>query len=402
MIRIEDYEQYIGAEAVERIVTKAKPLRDRHIAHLNSTYYGGGVAELLGSMVLLFNGLGIKTGWRIIQGNPDFFSITKKMHNGLQGGEINLTERKKQIYEDIVCENAIRNHLDHDMVIIHDPQPLPLIHHYRKHGPWIWRCHVDLTRPHKELWNYLTPFIERYDAVVFSIKEYMQNLKTPVVFIMPAIDPFVIKNREMSEEEKDERLKHYDIPTDLPLVVQVSRFDVWKDPRGVIEAFRLARKEVDCTLVLLGNVATDDPEGVEVYESLLEAQEERIIILSVQDTALVNALQSRAAVVLQKSLREGFGLTVAEAMWKGTPVIGGNVGGIRYQIEDGVNGFLVSSVEQAAERIVMLLKDEKLRKEIGRKARETVKERFLMSRYVEQYLDLFNSFETIYRLNYRA
>lgn len=401
-IRIEDYEKYIGAEKVERILKKAKPLQDRHIAHVNSTYYGGGVAELLSSMVLLLNGLGIKTGWRILQGNPDFFSITKKMHNALQGGDINLSERKKQIYEDIICENAIRNHLDHDLVIIHDPQPLPMITHYRKYGPWIWRCHVDLTNPNRELWNYLTPFIEKYDAVIFSIKEYLQNLKTPIVFFMPAIDPFVIKNRELSEEEKDERLSHYNIPTDLPLVVQVSRFDVWKDPKGVIEAFKIARKEVDCTLVLLGNVATDDPEGVEVYESLLKEQEDRIILLSVQDTALVNALQCRATVVLQKSLREGFGLTVAEAMWKGTPVIGGNVGGIRYQIEDGVNGYLVSSNEQAADRIVRLLKDEKLRKEMGKKAKETVRERFLMSRYVEQYLDLFNSFETIYRLNYRA
>ncbi len=399
MIRIEDYEQHIGAEAVERIIGKAKPLQDRHIAHINSTYYGGGVAELLSSMVLLLNGLGIKTGWRIIQGTPDFFSITKKMHNALQGGEINLSQRKKAIYEDVVIENAIRNHLeDHDLVIVHDPQPLPLINHYRKRGPWIWRCHVDLTKPNKELWDYLAPHIERYDAVVFSLKEYVQNLKTPIVFIMPAIDPFTIKNRKMNEEEKDERLNHHNIPTDLPLVVQVSRFDIWKDPKGVIEAFKIARKEVDCTLVLLGNVATDDPEGAHVYESLLSAQEERIIILSVQDTALVNALQSRAAVVLQKSLREGFGLTVSEAMWKGTPVIGGNVGGIRCQIEDGENGFLVSSVEQAADRIVRLLKDEKLRREMGEKARETVRRKFLMSRYIEEYLNLFNSFETIYRL----
>ncbi len=397
-IRIEDYEEYIGAETVERILNKAKPLRDRHIAHINSTYYGGGVAELLGSIVLLLNGLGIKTGWRILQGNPDFFSITKKMHNALQGGKINLSNMKKQIYQDIVQENAIRNHLDHDLVIIHDPQPLPMIEHYRKRGPWIWRCHVDLSNPNRELWNYLIPFIEKYDAVVFSIKEYVQNIKTSNVVIMPGIDPFMIKNRELSEEEKNERLNHYAIPTDLPLIVQVSRFDIWKDPQGVIEAFKIARKEVDCTLVLLGNVATDDPDGKEVYESLLSAQEERIIILSVQDTALVNALQSRAAVVLQKSLREGFGLTVAEAMWKGTPVIGGNVGGIRYQIEDGVNGFLVSSVEQAAARIVQLLRDENLQREMGLKAKETVRENFLMSRYLEQCLDLFNSFEAIYRL----
>jgi trehalose synthase len=320
------------------------------------------------------------------------------MHNALQGDEINLSERKMEIYEQVIEENALRNHLDsHNMVIIHDPQPLPLIHHYKKNGPWVWRCHIDLTSPNRELWGYLAPTIEKYDAVILSLKEYAQNLKTPQVFFMPAIDPFKIKNRELSEEEVRERLGHYGIPTDLPLVVQISRFDRWKDPEGVIEAFKIARKEVKATLVLLGNVATDDPEGPEVYESLLKQREERVIILAVQDTALVNALQRKAAVVLQKSIREGFGLTVAEAMWKGTPVIGGNVGGIRYQIEDGVNGFLVSSPKEAAERIVRLIRSEKLRRSMGKKARETVEKNFLLTRYLEQYLDLFRSFETIYR-----
>jgi trehalose synthase len=397
--QIEDYEPFVGGETIERIRKKAKSLQHLHMVNVNSTYYGGGVAELLTSLTLLMNSVGIKTGWRVIQGAPDFFSITKKMHNALQGGEIKLSNRKIQIYEEIIYENAIRNHLEsHNLVVIHDPQPLPMINHYKKNGPWIWRCHVDLSNPNKELWNYLVPFIEMYDAVIFSIKEYMQKLKTPQLCFLPAIDPFSILNREMSEDEIKERLDHYRIPIDLPLVVQISRFDRWKDPKGVIEAFKMARKKVDCTLVLLGNVATDDPEGVEVYESLLKSREERIIILSHQDTALVNALQRRAAVVLQKSLREGFGLTVAEAMWKGTPVVGGNVGGIRYQIEDGVNGFLVSSVEEAAERIIQLIKNERLRCQMGKKAKEAVRERFLLTRYLEQYLDLFNSFETVYRL----
>ena len=349
MVQAEDYEPFVGGEVIERIRKKAKTLQDLHVVNVNSTYYGGGVAELLSSLTLLMNSVGIKTGWRVIQGPPDFFSITKKMHNALQGEEINLSDRKMKIYEEVIYENAIRNHLEnHNMVIIHDPQPLPMINHYKKNGPWMWRCHIDLTNPNQELWDYLSPLIEKYDAVIFSLKEYAQKIKTPQVFFMPAIDPFKITNREMSEEEMKERLAHYEIPTDLPLVVQISRFDRWKDPQGVIQAFHLARKEVDCTLVLLGNVATDDPEGAEIYESLLDSREERVIILSVQDTALVNALQRQAAVVLQKSIREGFGLTVAEAMWKGTPVIGGNAGGIRYQIEDGVNGFLVSSVEEAA------------------------------------------------------
>jgi len=397
--RLEDYEQFIGAEAVERLYEKARPLKYLHVANVNSTYYGGGVAEILTSFTLLMNSVGIKTGWRVIQGAPDFFSITKKMHNALQGGDINLSERKCKFFEEVIYENAVRNHLDdHNFVIIHDPQPLPMIKHYKKRGPWIWRCHIDLTDPNPELWHYLRPTIEKYDAVVLSLEEYQQDLHTPQLFFLPAIDPFIVKNRDMSPEEIDERLDHYDIPTDLPLVVQVSRFDHWKDPEGVIEAFKLARQEVDCTLVLLGNVATDDPEGPEVYQKLLDQQEERLLILSVQDTALVNALQTRAAVVLQKSIREGFGLTVAEAMWKGSAVIGGNVGGIRYQIEDGVNGFLVSSVEEAAARMVRLIKDPDLRRTMGQRARETVRQNFLLSAYLEKYLDMFNSFETIYRL----
>lgn len=398
LVQLEDYARYVGEETVARILKKARDLRDLHVVNVNSTYYGGGVAELLGSMTILMNSIGIKTGWRVIHGSPDFFSITKKMHNALQGGEINLTDRKKEIYEGVVYENAVRNHLEHDMVIIHDPQPLPMINHYRKRGPWIWRCHVDLSRPNQELWDYLSPFVEKYDAVIFSIREYARNLRTPQRFFMPAIDPFSIKNHAMSEAEIKERLEHYNIPTDLPLVVQVSRFDRWKDPEGVVRAFKIARKEVDCTLVLLGNVATDDPEGPEVYGSLLDSQEERIIILSVQDTALVNALQRRAAVVLQKSIREGFGLTVAEAMWKGAAVIGGNVGGIRYQIQDGVNGFLVNNVQEAADRIVQLVKDENLRRRLGQAGRETVRQKFLLTRNLEQYLDLFSSFETNYTL----
>jgi trehalose synthase len=399
IVRIEDYEKFVGAETIERIRKKARPLQHLHVANVNSTYYGGGVAELLTSLTLLMNSVGIKTGWRVIQGAPDFFSITKKMHNALQGGEINLSDRKMDIYEEVIYENAIRNHLEsHNMVIIHDPQPLAMINHYKKNGPWIWRCHVDLSNPNRELWNYLVPFIEKYDAIIFSIKDYKKKLKTPQVFFMPAIDPFSIVNRDMGERETKDRFDHYGIPTDLPLIVQISRFDRWKDPQGVIEAFKIARREVDATLVLLGNVATDDPEGPEVYESLLDCREERIIILSHQDSALVNALQRKAAVVVQKSIREGFGLTVAEAMWKGAPVIGGNVGGIRCQIRNGVNGFLVSTAEEAAKRMVQLIKDKKLRERVGKKAKETVRRKFLLTRYLEQYLDLFNSFETIYRL----
>ncbi len=398
-IGIKDYEKYIGAETVRRIQDKARQLRDLHIVNINSTYYGGGVSQFLSSTTLLMNSLGIKTGWRVVHGSPDFFSVTKKFHNALQGEDINLTDRKIQIYEQVVSENAIRNHLDHDIVFVHDPQPLPLITHYRKDDPWVWRCHIDLTQPNKEVWNYLLRFIRRYDAVILSSRDYRQDLDIPQVFFMPSIDPFTITNRELTGAEIDERLEHYNIPTDLPLVVQISRFDRWKDPIGVINAFKIARKKVDCTLVLLGNVATDDPEGPAVYRSLLKNREERIIIISRQDSALVNALQRRAAVVLQKSVREGFGLTVAEAMWKGTPVIGGNVGGIRYQIRDGVNGFLVSSVEEAAGRIVQVVKDPDLRDRLGREARESVRRNFLLTRSIEQDLDLISAIKPEFRLS---
>jgi trehalose synthase len=388
--QIEDYEPLVGAEVVERIRDKAAKLKGLRIANFNSTYYGGGVAEMISSLTLLMNTLGLRTEWRVIQGTSDFFSITKKMHNALQGAEIDLSKIKKEIFEQVIYENSVRNFLDHYFIIVHDPQPLPLIEHYEKKCPWIWRCHLDLSRPDAETWKYLRRWIDSYDLAILSCKEFAQKMKPPQRVMMPAIDPFTIKNRQLSDREIDERLAHYKIPTDLPLIVQVSRFDPWKDPKGVVDAFKLARKQIDARLVLLGNFATDDPEGEEIFDSLCACRDERILILtSGDDTALVNALQTRAAVVLQKSLREGFGLTVAEAMWKGTPVIGGNVGGIRYQIQDGVNGFLVSSIEETAERIVELINDKELRNKMGSKARETVRKNFLLTRYLEQYLDLF-------------
>jgi trehalose synthase len=397
--QIEDYEPLIGREIVERIREKARQLKGLRVANFNSTYYGGGVAETLSSLTLLWNCLGLNTEWRVIQGTADFFSITKKMHNALQGAEIDLSSIKKDIFEQVIYENSLRNFLDHDFVIVHDPQPLPLIEHYEKKCPWIWRCHLDLSRPDARTWKYLRRWIDSYDAVILSCEEFIQEMKPPHRVIMPAINPFNIKNRKLTDEEIDERLARYEIPTDLPLVVQISRFDPWKDPKSVVEAFKLASEEVDARLVLLGNFATDDPEGEEIFNSLCACRDERILILtSGDDTALVNALQTRAAVVLQKSLREGFGLTVAEAMWKGRAVVGGNVGGIRYQIEDGVDGFLVSSNKEAAERIVQLLKDEKLREQMGRKARDTVRKKFLLTRCAEDYLDLFGAFDKNFRL----
>ena len=393
LVDLADYAALIGEEALERLRAKARRLHGLRVVNVSSTFYGGGVAELLSSLTLLKRALGVHADWRLIQGSPDFFSVTKKLHNALQGGDINLTELKKDIYEAVVEENAWRMDLAADVVIVHDPQPLPLIAHFRRTCPWIWRCHLDLSAPVPEAWDYVRTFVEAYDAVVLSLPEYRRDIAVPQFFIMPAIDPFSVKNRELTEADVAERLAHHGIPTDLPIVAQIARFDRWKDPEGVIEAFHIARGQADATLVLLGNVAIDDPEGQAVFESLLGCKEERIRILTAEDSALVNALQRRAAVVLQKSLREGFGLTVTEAMWKGAAVIGGNCGGIRHQIVDGVNGFLVDSAAAAGARIAALLRDEGLRRRLGAAARDAVRERFLLSRLVEEELNLLALFE---------
>ena len=388
---LDDYEPLIGARAVERIRRKAADLLPLHVVHVSSTFYGGGVAEILTPLTLLMNTTGIETGWRMFQGTTDFFTATKRIHNSLQGSTVELSEEDKAVYEQVNVENATRLHLeDRDIVIVHDPQPLPIKQFLEGNGStWIWRCHIDLSAPNPSTWAYLRNFVDQYDAAVFSLSEYGQRLGIQQRFIMSAINPFSNKNRELSEEEIETCLAHYQIPTDLPLIVQISRFDKWKDPAGVIEAFDMVRKQVDCTLVLVGNHAVDDPEGEVILETIHSSVDDRVFAISVDDPVLVNALQRRAAVVLQKSIREGFGLTVTEAMWKGAAVIGGNVGGIRRQIQDGENGFLVDTVEQAAERMVLLLKRHELRARLGANAKAAVRDHFLMSRLAEDWMDFF-------------
>jgi trehalose synthase len=237
---VQDYEPFIGGAAVERIVEKGRRLADQRVCHINSTYYGGGVAGILSSLTLLMRSLGLEAEWRAIQGPPDFFTITKKMHNALQGAPMRLTDIKKDIYEEVAYQNAIRNRFDHDFVVVHDPQPLPLVHYSRKRGPWTWRCHIDIAHPSREIWEYLTGFVEQYDAVIESEEEYRQPWSVPQLIFAPAIDPFSILNREMSADDVDRRLARFGIPTDLPIIAQISRFDRWKDPHGVVQAFQLA------------------------------------------------------------------------------------------------------------------------------------------------------------------
>jgi trehalose synthase len=391
---LEQYEPLIGAAATERIFRKAAGMRTQHVVHVSSTFYGGGVTEILTPMTLLMNAIGIETGWRMIQGTAAYFACTKKLHNTLQGENVELSDAEKAVYEQVVFENALRLHLeDCDAVIVHDPQPLPLITHVPERDiPWLWQCHVDLSSPNAAVWDYLRGFVTRYDAAIFSLPEYRQQLGIDQLFITPAIDPFSAKNCELSDEQIAECFAHYRIPTDRPLVVQVSRFDRWKDPLGVIEAFRKAREEVACTLVLAGSAALDDPESEVMLETIRSSVDDGIVVITADDPTLVNALQRRAAVVLQKSTREGFGLTVTEAMWKGAAVIGGDVGGIRRQITDGENGFLVAPIDQAAERIVRVLKDRSLRERLGSRAKESVRQKFLMSRLVEDWIDVLAAY----------
>ncbi len=392
-VSLEDYRPYVGDETVDRIIAKADDLKGQRVAHMNSTYHAGGVVEILLSLVGMMNRLGIDTEWRLLRGTPEFFEVTREMHDAIQGGEIDLTDDKKRIFEQTFRDNAVQNNLDHDAVYMHDHHTIGMVEHYRKKGPWIWRCHLDLSQPDPRLIDYLRQFGSQYSAAVYILDEYHRDFGIPNCSFLPAIDPTKVKSQVLGEDVVRERLEAYAIPMDLPIVSQISRFDRWKDPHGVVDAFEIAQRDVAATLVLLGNRPADDPEKNEIYDDLLERQNDRVLVLDGSDEILVGAVQQHAAVILQKSLREGFGLTVSEALWKGTPVIGGRVGGIPKQIDDGLNGFLVESVEEAAQRIVELVGDPDRAAEMGARGREKVRENFLMSRLLEQHLDLLRGFE---------
>ncbi len=394
LTKLDDYRAVVGEDTIDRIRQKAKPLRGMRVAHMNSTYHAGGVVEILLSLTTLQHELGIPTEWRMFRGTEEFFQVTREMHDAIQAGDLDLTVEKQETYERVMAENAMRNHFDHDAVYLHDHHTMGLIAHARKRGPWIWRCHLDLTAPNPDLIDYLKQYADRFDAMVCILDDYRQKaFDVPQFSILPAIDPLKAKSRELTPDEIDDRLRSYEIPTDLPIVTQISRFDRWKDPHGVVDAFESARNEIDATLVMVGNRPADDPEKNEIYDRLIERQHDRMLVIDGTDQLLVAALQQHAAVVLQKSLREGFGLTVAEALWVGTPVIGGNAGGIPQQIDHGTNGYLVDTVDEAAERIVELISDPERAAEMGRAGRDKVRDRFLITRLLEDHLDLLGSFE---------
>ena len=398
MRNLEDYRKIVGDVVITEIYKKARKLYNKHVVHINSTYQGGGVAEMLSRLIPLMNSVGVDAGWRILHGNPDFFTITKKFHNALQGEKINFSELKKSIYLETNEEFSVYTHINHDCVIIHDPQPLPLINFYRKLQPWIWRCHIDLSHPNEEVWDFLKNFILRYDLVIVSDKNYKRkDLPVEQVIIPPAIGPLSSKNISLKNEVISKYLKKFKISTDKPIITQISRFDKWKAPEGVIDVFELVKQKIDCRLILCGNMATDDPEGLIIFDKVQKKAKEYIekgdiILITSNNNIMVNVLQRISSVIIQKSIKEGFGLTVAEALWKGTPVVASNVGGIPSQIIDGQNGFLVEPTDNQgfADRIIEILSNPSLAKELGEKGKETVKNKFLITRLLIDYLNLFN------------
>ncbi len=400
MNRLQDYMGIVGDEMIHKIYQKTRKLYNKHIVHVNSTSQGGGVAEILHSLVPLLNDIGLDAGWRVLHGNSDFFSITKQFHNALQGDRIELTDEIKKEYLRANEEYAIFTHLDHEVVIIHDPQPLPLSQFYSKKQPWIWRCHIDLSTPDPTLWNFLKKYILKYDIVIVSHETYKKDdLPVEQRIIHPAIDPLTHKNMAISDETISTYLKDFNIPTDKPILTQISRFDKWKDPIGVIEVFEEVRKKIDCRLILCGSMASDDPEGIEIFENVKERagdllDSRDIILITVENSTLVNVLQRISDVIIQKSKREGFGLTVTEALWKGTPVVASNKGGLPLQVKDGVNGYLLDPDDNNgfADRIIHILENKHLRKELGNKGTEHVRQNFLTTRLVLDYLNLLEEF----------
>jgi trehalose synthase len=393
VITLDDYADVVGPEVIGQLRRLAERLGSRRLVNVNSTKSGGGVAEILNRTVPLFNQMDLDTKWEVIEGDQEFFEITKKMHNALQGLKVNLTPEMMEHYREVNRENARRLKWKADYVVVHDPQPAYLITDLRpRAAKWIWRCHIDVSRPHLPVWRRLHEVVQQYDASVFSMARFAQNLPHPQYLIHPSIDPLSEKNRELTPEEIQTVLDRLGIVRDRPIILQVSRFDAFKDPLGVIQAFRLVRRHTDCQLVLAGGGATDDPEGAEIYAQVMEAaggdQDITVLMLPSDAHHDINALQRAADIIVQKSTREGFGLTVTEAMWKGKPVVGGAVGGIVLQLQDYRSGFLVHSPEGCAFRIRYLLHHPELARRMGHLAQEFVRTRFLITRNMRDYLTL--------------
>jgi trehalose synthase len=394
MSHIDDYREVVPKGTVDFLKRLAEQVKGRKILHVNSTKLGGGVAEMLRSHIPLLHDVGIDAEWHTISGTEEFFNVTKSFHNALQGQDQRLSQQMLQEYLEVNQENARRLSFAADYVVIHDPQPAALIKSRPTHGKWVWRCHIDVSRPQWKVWGFLKQFVVNYNAAIFSLPRFAQRLPIPQFLIYPAIDPLSDKNRDLSDQEQTQILSRLNIPMDKPILLQVSRFDRFKDPLGVVQTYRLVKKRHDVQLILAGGEATDDPEGKTVLSEVREAAREdpdiHILLLPPDANLEINALQRTATIVLQKSLREGFGLTVAEAMWKGKPVIGSSAGGITLQIVYGVTGFTVNSVEGAAFRIHHLLDNPEVMTKIGEDGKEYVRQNFLITRKVGDWLALMS------------
>lgn len=396
------YAAHAGAEVVGHLKQLSAHIKGLRVLHVNSTREGGGVAEILNKMVPLMQFLGIEASWEIIQGESGFYRFTKGMHNALQGTAVQFSEEDFRTYEraNAAFAEEHRSILEEsDVVIIHDPQPAAALGLCpKRRGKWVWRCHIDISRPNRHAWGYLRKHVQGYDASIFSMQRFAQRLPHTQYLIPPSIDPLSEKNMDLPDEKVAGVVKRFDLDPDLPMLLQVSRFDRFKDPVGVIEAYRLVKRHTPVQLVLAGGSATDDPEGAEVLEEVRKAAQGdpdiHILLLPPDAHVTINALQRAADIVLQKSVKEGFGLTVAEAMWKKKPVIGGNVGGILLQITDHVNGYLVSTPEGAALRIRYLLHHRDRLAEMGARAQRFVAENFLLTRHLRDYLALITSLVT--------
>ncbi len=401
-----DYSVYYSDNYLEEIISRAEKLRSYTYTHVNSTSIGGGVAEILYSLVPLMNSVGLKTVWEVIRGSDEFFRVTKKIHNALQGAEIDLTSYDKKIYLEINERNAREElELGTDNIIIHDPQPLPL-RMFRDHGRrWVWRCHIDLSSPYRPVWEFIASLLRGYDASVFHLKEYIHpETPTPIKYVMPpSIDPLSPKNIELPWERVIRILERYDIDPERPILLQVARFDPWKDPFAAIDTYRLVKKEIPGTqLLLVTAMATDDPEGWEYYEKTARyagLDEDIHLLTNLKGVGHieVNAFQRASTVVLQLSRREGFGLAVTEALWKMKPVIVRPRGGLKLQVINGVNGFYAETPEEAAEKAVYLIKHPEIREKMGVAGRKLVLENFTIIKHLERYIELF---EKLRRGNY--
>ena len=402
-LSLDAYADVAGEEAVDEIRRLAAPLRDARVLHVNATKFGGGVAEILPTLAGLMHDVGLRPEWRLMPGNEQFFNVTKLVHNGLQGMDVSLDEAKRQTYREASGRFADLFDGEYDYVVIHDPQPAAL-RSLRPDAPgkWIWRCHIDLTAANPDVWGFVRPMVEAYDAAIFTLPDYVKpDLRVGILaFIPPSIDPLSPKNMPLEASLVDDVLYRLGVDPHRPLLLQVSRFDPWKDPKGVIEVYRAVKREIpDVQLSLVGSMASDDPEGWVIYKEILRfaGQDPDLTIMTNLDgvgALEVNAFQRAAEVVLQKSLREGFGLTVSESLWKGVPVVGGRVGGIPMQIGDGVGGRLVTTNDEATRACLELLGDDGLRARLGDAGRERVRRNFFSTRNLRDYLLLFNALRT--------